>query len=127
MTHRSRLGAAVVDVPRSHFPDAVAFWRDVLERPAEAEARHPDYADFGEVIDGVHVWVQAVGDATPRVHLDIETDDVDAEVNRLVGLGAVELARIQSWVVMRDPVGTVFCVIRVHLADAFAAAATTWP
>jgi hypothetical protein len=117
----------LIDVPRSHYPAAVAFWRDALERPAEVEADDPDYASFGEVIDGVEMSVQAVGDATPRVHLDIETDDVDAEVDRLVALGAVELARIHSWVVMRDPVGTVFCVIRVHFADAFEASATAWP
>jgi hypothetical protein len=127
MTHRSRLGAALVDVPRSHYPDAVAFWRDALDRSAEAEGNDPDYTTFGEVIHGVEMSVQAVGDATPRVHLDIETDDVDAEVNRLVGLGAVELARIKSWVVMRDPVGTVFCVIRVHFTDAFNTSAASWP
>ena len=127
MTHRSRLGAALVDVPRSHYPAAVAFWNDALDRPAEVEPGDPDYTTFGEVIDGVEMSVQAVGDVRPRVHLDIETDDVDAEVNRLVGLGAVELARIKSWVVMRDPVGTVFCVIRVHFADAFDATATAWP
>jgi predicted enzyme related to lactoylglutathione lyase len=70
--------------------------------------------------------VQAVGARSARVHLDIETDDVDAEIARLESLGATVVERIHSWVVMRDPVGIIFCVVRVQIPDAFAAHATTW-
>lgn len=61
---------------------------------------------------------QRVDDPTPgknRVHLDLMTDDLDAEVQRLVGLGAVETGRHSvdggfQWVVLADPDGNVFCV-----------------
>jgi len=43
-------------------------------------------------------------------NLDIETDDVEAEVARLTELGAVEQSRHRGWVVMADPVGVLFCV-----------------
>jgi hypothetical protein len=70
--------------------------------------------------------VQSTPDPQPRVHVDLETDDVDAEVERLKTLGATEVARIHSWVVMRDPAGVVFCVVKVQVQEMFDAHATTW-
>jgi predicted enzyme related to lactoylglutathione lyase len=125
-SHRSRLCGALIDVPRANYARTVEFWSAGLDRPAEVEADDPDYASFGEVTPGVGLLVQAVGDETPRIHLDIETDDVDAEVARLTALGATEVERIHTRAVMRDPVGTVFCVVRVQIPSAFAASATTW-
>jgi hypothetical protein len=103
----------------------VEFWRAGLDRRAKIDVDDPDYASFGPPTTGVEFMVQSVGDATPRVHLDIETDDVDAEVARLVALGATEVER-HGWVVMRDPVGIVFCVVAVQIPEAFEASATTW-
>lgn len=57
--------------------------------------------------------VQAVDDA-PRYHLDIETDDVSAEVGRLIGLGATEMARRDGWTVLRAPGGHLVCVVPVQ-------------
>jgi len=51
-----------------------------------------------------------------RMHLDIETPDVDAEVTRLEGIGArrieaeVRIEHGTRWVVMADPEGNEFCV-----------------
>lgn len=61
---------------------------------------------------------QGVEDPTPgknRVHLDMMTDDLQAEVARLTGLGATETDRHAveggfRWVVMADPDGNAFCV-----------------
>jgi predicted enzyme related to lactoylglutathione lyase len=126
MTHRSRLAGALIDVPRADYAATVEFWGAALDRPAEVEAEDPDYTSFGEPTPGVQLMIQAVGDDSPRIHLDIETDDVEAEVARLTALGATELERIHTWVVMRDPVGVVFCVVRVQLPEMFEAHATTW-
>lgn len=128
VTHRSRLYSAYVDVPKRHFEASVRFYGDLLGRPASIDPDEPDYASFGEPkrTTGIELYVQGVGDEVPRVHLDIETDDIEAEVARLVALGATVVDRIQGWVVMRDPVGTVFCVIRVQDVDGLAAHATTW-
>ncbi len=49
-----------------------------------------------------------------RVHLDIETDDIPAEVARLEKLGATVVARPERWVVMQAPSGQRFCVVRVQ-------------
>jgi predicted enzyme related to lactoylglutathione lyase len=125
MSHRSRLCAAYVDVPRESFPDAVRFYAELTGRAAQTDD-DPDYASFGESGPGVELVVQAVGEAAPRVHLDIESDDIDAEVDRLVGLGATVLSRIGGWVVMADPVGNPFCVIKVQQQETFDAHAATW-
>jgi len=52
-----------------------------------------------------------------RVHLDIETDDIEAEVERLQALGAIEIARIQGWVVLEAPSGHRFCVVKPQRPD----------
>jgi predicted enzyme related to lactoylglutathione lyase len=126
MTHRSRLTAVLVDVPRSEHDRATEFWSAALGRDGKRHEQLTEYSIFGEVTPGVEFMVQATGDESPRIHLDIETDDVDAEVARLTALGASEVERLHSWVIMRDPVGTVFCVVRVQIEEAFDKHATTW-
>jgi len=69
--------------------------------------------------------VQQVEHAS-RVHLDIETDDIEAEVRRLEGLGARRVAQVQSWWVMEAPTGQRFCVVRKAAAN-FDATANRWP
>jgi hypothetical protein len=57
--------------------------------------------------------MQRLGSGAPRIHLDIHTDDVDAEVARLEGLGAKRAQEVETWWVMRDPAGLLFCVLPV--------------
>ena len=61
-----------------------------------------------------------------RVHLDIETDDIEAEVRRLEKLGAKRIQAVHSWWVMEAPTGQRFCVVRADSAS-FAQLATAWP
>ena len=52
-----------------------------------------------------------------RLHIDLRPDDRDAEVERLVGLGASRVdvgQRNESWVVLADPEGNEFCVLSSH-------------
>jgi hypothetical protein len=60
-----------------------------------------------------------------RVHLDIETDDIDAEVERLEKLGATVDKRLERWVVMRAPSGQRVCIVRVQ-RPGWPKGATTW-
>ncbi len=57
------------------------------------------------------IEVQSV-EHSSRVHLDIESDDIPAEVARLEALGAKRLSKIHTWVVMEAPTGQRFCVVR---------------
>ena len=70
------------------------------------------------------VQIQRV-DHESRIHLDIETDDIPAEVARLEKLGAKIDTRMERWVVMRAPTGQRFCVVRVQRAG-FPGNATAW-
>jgi predicted enzyme related to lactoylglutathione lyase len=126
MTHRSRLTAVLVDVPRGDHDRGVAFWAGALGIAGERVEKYPEYHFFGQPTPGIEFMVQATGDASPRIHIDIESDDVDAEVERLKQLGAVEVDRQNSWVIMHDPVGTVFCVVRIQVQEMFDAHARTW-
>jgi len=60
-----------------------------------------------------------------RVHLDIESDDIEAEVRRLEKLGARRIGMVKSWCVMEAPTGQRFCVVRPQRPD-FAAQANSW-
>ena len=70
------------------------------------------------------ILVQAVQHES-RVHLDIETNDVEAEAERLVRLGAKRIAKVKTWWVMEAPTGQRFCVVRPQRAD-FEENANVW-
>jgi hypothetical protein len=71
------------------------------------------------------VLIQRVAHSS-RVHLDIETDDVDAEVARLEALGARRLEKVQTWWVLEAPTGQRFCVVRAT-RGALSEDANVWP
>ena len=73
--------------------------------------RHPEY--HGAALPGQEFWllVQRLGAGPARVHIDIHTDDLDAEVARLERLGAERVQQVHSWWVLRDPAGLLFCVL----------------
>ena len=73
------------------------------------------------------IWASSACRSEERaIHLDIETDDVAAEVARLERLGARVKARIRQHVVMEAPSGHAFCVIPARRGD-WPARATEWP
>lgn len=75
--------------------------------------------------DEINIQIQHV-DHESRVHIDIEADDIPAEVARLEKLGATIEKRFENWVVMRAPTGQRFCVVRVW-REGFPKNSTTWP
>jgi len=124
--HRSRVFALLVDAPEGQATEAADFWSAALGAPARPAPGEPQFTRFEGAIPGLATIVQAVDDA-PRYHLDIETDDVEAETARLVALGAVQVAQWLECRVLRAPGGHLVCVVPVHSeADFFAAHARTW-
>ena len=124
--HRSRVGVVLVDHPESSYAVAATFWSAAVGREPVAEEGEP-YESLGSLAGGLELALQRLGGATPaRVHLDLESDDVAAEVARLTGLGAVVVERLDDYAVLADPGGVVFCVVPVQSPDAFERHATTW-
>jgi len=124
--HRSQLGGLIIDCQGGDLDAATNFWRQALGYEAKSDPGLDDdlYRGLETGPNEIHIEVQRV-DHPSRVHLDIETDNVDAEVERLEALGAKRLERVKGWVVMEAPTGHRFCVVKVQ-RDNFAEAATEW-
>ena len=124
--HKSRLGTVVIDCQTEDLDEPARFWSAALGRPSETPADPGDanYRELQGPPDEVKVLVQAVKH-TSRVHIDIETDDIEAEVRRLEALGAKRVAHVKRWWVMEAPSGQRFCVVRPQRPD-FADKANVW-
>ena len=127
MAHRSRLAGFIIDCQGTDAGTAARFWSAALglvPRAAETDTDGAQYAGLSGAPGGLHVEVQRVSHA-PRVHLDIEADDIDAEADRLEALGARRIGFVKRWWVMEAPTGHRFCVVRLKHPDN-GQPATTW-
>jgi predicted enzyme related to lactoylglutathione lyase len=119
MAHRSRLAGFIIDCQTDDLDAAAAFWGRALgvsiANPDAGDAPG-QYAEFGDAPGDLHIEVQKVGHAS-RVHLDIESDDIDAEAARLEALGAKRIGFVKRWWVMEAPTGQRFCVVKMHHPD----------
>jgi predicted enzyme related to lactoylglutathione lyase len=122
--HKSRLAGFIIDC-QSDLEEATAFWSAALGlKPRTAAAHDPLYRTLDTGPEGLHIEVQQV-EHPSRVHLDIEADDIEAEVRRLEKLGARRIGTVRNWCVMQAPTGQRFCVVAPERAD-FAAHANRW-
>jgi predicted enzyme related to lactoylglutathione lyase len=122
--HRSRLAGFIIDCKTDSLEQAAGFWSAALGYPLKPAAEE-NSANYRQLLtDALHVEVQQVTHDS-RVHLDIETDDIEAEVKRLESLGATRIEQIHTWWVMQAPTGQRFCVVRPQRAD-FAQNANAW-
>jgi hypothetical protein len=99
-------------------PTLARFWAEVLdfkvtfEEPGEVAIEGPDERLAILFIKAVDPKV-----VKNRLHLDLNPDDQAAEVTRLIALGAKEIDIGQkdvTWVVLADPEGNEFCVLRAQ-------------
>jgi hypothetical protein len=112
--HHSRLSTIVIDCDVNDLDVATTFWSHALGKPVASPNQDGDgkYAELQTAADEPIILLQKVDHAS-RVHLDIETDDLDAEVTRLEQLGARRIALVRErWWVMEAPSGHRFCVVR---------------
>ncbi|MCC9152787.1 VOC family protein [Streptomyces parvulus] len=130
-----RIGVPVVgvrDVAR-----AEAFWTAALGLVATEEWRSEtwrtlDHADGSGRALGL-MRSESPAERLPRLHLDLYTDSAEeqeAEVRRLVGLGAREADWDRyppdpDFVVLTDPDGNVFCVVDLSRAPSGGGAPAT--
>jgi predicted enzyme related to lactoylglutathione lyase len=113
--HHSRLCALLIDCKTSDVDKAASFWAEALGRPVDLkhEGSRGNYRMLETPPDEAVVQIQRV-DHESRVHIDIETDDIPAEVARLEKLGAKVVDRLERWVVMQAPTGQRFCVVQLQ-------------
>jgi predicted enzyme related to lactoylglutathione lyase len=113
--HHSRLCALLIDCNTSDVDQAAYFWGQALGRVLDPG--HPgtrgNYRMLETPPDEPIVQIHRVSHDC-RVHIDIESDDIPAEVARLEKIGATVVDRLERWVVMQAPTGQRFCVVRVQ-------------
>jgi len=124
--HKSRLAGFIVDCDTEDLDGAARFWAEALGAPAKPQTDSAESAYVGLDMPAgePYVEIQKVAHAS-RVHIDIESDDIPAEVARLEALGAKKIDEIRGWVVMEAPTGQRFCIVPVVSAD-FASRANSW-
>jgi predicted enzyme related to lactoylglutathione lyase len=124
--HKSRLAGFIIDCNSTDLDAAAQFWSgalgmDMQSLPGEEGTHYKRLIDP----DGrLHVEVQTVSHPS-RVHLDIESDDIEAEVRRLEKLGARRVQQVHTWWVMEAPTGQRFCVVRAQ-SDGLAKEGKQW-
>ena len=124
--HRSRLAALIIDCQTDDLSSAAEFWSQAL---GYREKRSTDPADDNYVLletgpNDLHIELQNV-EHPSRVHIDIEADDIEAEVGRLEKLGARRIEQVRTWWIMEAPTGHRFCVVHPQRSD-FADGANQW-
>ncbi|MDX1555034.1 MAG: VOC family protein [Xanthomonadales bacterium] len=124
--HRSQLAGFIIDCETEDLDAAASFWAAALGLESEVpkDPAESAYVMLHTRPEEVHIEVQKV-DHPSRVHLDIETDDIEAEVARLERLGAKRISDIRRWVVMEAPTGQRFCVVKPVRSN-FDRDANTW-
>lgn len=125
--HRSRVCQFVIDVP--HLDQGAVFWTaalDGIEEETSEESRHI-YRRIRLPDSEIRILLQKTDDrkmSKERMHIDLETDNVEAEVKRLEALGAVRWDHQQErgydfWV-LQDPWGNEFCVLEEEFPELLA-------
>ena len=124
--HKSGLAGFIIDCRTDDLERAAQFWSAALgyELKPKHEETSPLYRCMLTDELGLHVEVQKV-EHDSRVHLDIETDDIEAEAQRLEALGAKRIDKVHTWIVMEAPTGQRFCIVRPQNKQ-FAAQANVW-
>jgi predicted enzyme related to lactoylglutathione lyase len=124
--HKSQLAGFILDCETEDLQAAADFWGAALGIEAEQSASPGEehYRMLHTQPGDVHIEVQKVTHSS-RVHIDIETDDIEAEVLRLEQLGAKRLDSVNTWVVMEAPTGQRFCVVRPQRTN-FKESANRW-
>jgi predicted enzyme related to lactoylglutathione lyase len=100
----------------ANFWEAALGWQRVDEDDDGVALRSPDSTDAGRPVPDLLIYkADDPRVVKNRLHFDFRPDDRDAEVARLLGLGASRVDIGQgdvTWVVLADPEGNEFCVLR---------------
>ena len=125
--HHSRLSTFVIDCKVDDLDAAAEFWSKALGRAVKQLDDEPDYRELAGSDGEPILLLQKVGHDS-RIHLDIEADDLEAEVVRLEKLGAKRLRFLKRWWLMQAPTGQVFCVVNPQRGPlAGKTGANEWP
>jgi hypothetical protein len=122
--HKSRLATFVIDCRTEDLGEAARFWSAALNR-AVSTTNDAGYLELATSPVEPQLLLQKVPHES-RIHLDIESDDLEAEVRRLEALGAKRVAFVKRWWVLEAPSGQRFCVVNPQRGP-LGSGANQWP
>ena len=124
--HKSQLAGLIIDCQTDDLDAAATFWSAALGLEIKSDPRIDEsiYRPLGTQPDDLYLEVQKVSHDS-RVHIDIESDDIEAEARRLEGLGARRIGKVKGWIVMEAPTGQRFCIVKPCRSN-FDRDANTW-
>jgi predicted enzyme related to lactoylglutathione lyase len=122
--HKSRLGTVIVDCETDDLEREAQFWGAALGGEVTSPHSGGRYLDVRSDPADPGVILQRV-EHPSRIHIDIETDDIEAEVKRLQELGATVVEKMERWTVMEAPSKHRFCIINARRAG-FDEQANVW-
>jgi predicted enzyme related to lactoylglutathione lyase len=112
--HRTRLAQVCLDVPARLIDAEVAFWRAATGWDF-SEIPDPEFVGRlrGPAGSPVQLLIQCLGADDPgtdvRAHIDLGSDDIDADAVRVEQLGAERIRHGDGWITLNDPAGMTFC------------------
>ncbi len=123
--HHSRFCSVILDSKTDDLDAIAEFWSSALGRPL-ANKTEDKYIKLAMNDREPVIEVQRVSHES-RAHIDIESDDIEAEVKRLEKLGAKRIENIKTWCVMEAPSGARFCVVRPQRGELTDTNSNVWP
>jgi len=116
--HKSQLGCLIIDCQTDDLDREAEFWSEALGHKIfrRYEPGDENYRALGTDPSQPLMLLQKVNHAS-RNHLDIETDNIEAEVKRLEQLGAKKIEEVRGWCVMQAPSGHRFCLVKNKRED----------
>lgn len=108
--HRSQFAGLIIDCDADDLGTAAEFWSEALGYAKKNSESAGLYVGLVTPENGPYFEVQKV-DHESRVHLDIESDDLEAEAERLKAIGARRIGKVKQWIVMEAPTGQKFCIV----------------
>lgn len=111
--HRAVVDQVCIDISPSRYEKECAFWSERTGWPLEEFAGEPEFRALVRPPEQpVRILLQRLDDEQPRAtaHLDLATDDREAETRRHEALGATVQRHHDGWTVLTDPAGSTYCV-----------------
>jgi len=111
--HRSLVDQVCLDIPSSGYAEECGFWAALTGWELTASPVSPSFSRLTRPAGvPLRFLIQRLDESsgTARAHLDLAAEDRVSEVQRHAALGATVVAEHSRWTVLRDPVGSAYCV-----------------